>query len=130
MLVKLTALHVIFFSTDYVVSDMEWLRDIEGQLMLFYVRRDLDPPETRTRKTWRSVGLALNVDPRDLNLIEIDYITDRSPTESLLNVLQTFENEPKLTEFVQALLICDRHDVAQYIYNWPWEINNLDGNNT
>ena len=80
---------MIFFSTDYVVSDMEWLRDIEGQLMLFYVRRDLDPPETRTRKTWRSVGLALNVDPGDLNLIEIDYITERSPTESLLNVLQT-----------------------------------------
>jgi len=107
---------------------MGWLRDNNGQPMLFYVRRDLDPPETRTRKTWRSVGLAFNIDPRDLNLIEIDYISGGSPTESLLNILQTFENEPKLTELVQALILCDRLDVAKYINEWPWEINNLDEN--
>ena len=87
--------------------------------MLFYVRRDLDPPETRARKTWRCIELALNVYPRDLNLIGIGYITGGSPTESLLNKLQTSENEPKLTEFVQALIFCDRHDVAQYINDWP-----------
>lgn len=109
-----------FFSADNVVSDMETLRDNTGQLMLFYVQRCLDPPETLTRKTWRSVGLALNVNPGVLDLIEADYKAGRSPTESLLNVLKTFENEPKLTEFVQALILCERHDVAQYINNCPW----------
>ena len=106
------------------------LRDTAGKLMLFYVQRDLDPLETRTRKTWRSVGLALNVDPSDLDLIEIDSKHGASPTEILLNLLETFENEPKLTEFVQALIFCDRHDVAQYINDWPWEINNLDENDS
>lgn len=113
-------------SSDFVVSDMALLRDYDGKLMLFHVQRDLDPPETRSRKTWRSVGLVLNVDPKDLDLIESDYKGNRSPTESLLNKLRTFKYEPKLSEFVNALVACDRHDVAQYINNWPFEINNLE----
>lgn len=99
---------------------METLRDNTGQLMSFYVERKLDASETLTRKTWRSVGLALNVDPRVLDLIEADYKSERSPTQSLLTVLKTFETEPKLTEFVQALILCGRRDVAELINNWPW----------
>ena len=89
--------------------------------MLFFVKSKLDAIETRTRKTWRSVGQALKVSSTVLDLIETEYQTGRSPTEVLIGKLRTFSKEPTLREFVQALITCERNDVASYICNWPWE---------
>lgn len=73
--------------------------------------------ETITRKTWRSVGQALKVSIKDLDLIETEYKTGKSPTEVLITKLKTFSKEPTLREFVQALITCERNDVASYICN-------------
>lgn len=100
---------------------MEQLRDNKGQLMLFHVQKKLDVPGSPTRKTWRGVGQALNVHSDDLDLIEINYKAKESPTESLLSMLRTRVEVPTMREFVQALVICDRHDIANFICNWPWQ---------
>ena len=99
---------------------MENLCDDKGVLMLFYVKKKLDALENYTRKTWRSIGQVFQVSSDDLNMIETDYIARKSPTESLLEVLKTREKEPTMREFVDALIICGRHDVADVICNWPW----------
>ena len=100
---------------------MEDLHDNKGNPMHFYVQRKLDVPGSPHRKRWRSVGHAMKVSSDDLDLIEIGYKADRSPTESLLAKLRTFTPEPTMKEFVEALVICQRNDVASYICNWPWE---------
>lgn len=107
--------------SDCRVSEMEQLRDDKGNLMLFYVQRKLDVVGTPSRKTWRSVGRAMEVSSDDLDLIDTDYKVGRSPTESLLGKFQNFTPEPTMRKFVEALVICDRNDVASYICNWPWE---------
>ena len=99
---------------------MEWLRDNEGNLMLFYVKKKLDALETSSRKTWRSIGQEFQVCSDDLNMIETEYIARKSPTESLLELLKNRDKEPTMREFVQALINCGRHDVADVICNWPW----------
>jgi len=106
--------------TDCRISEMEQLRDDEGYLMLFYIQKKLDPLGTSNRKTWRSIGQVFQVSSDDLNMIETEYIARRSPTESLLELLKNREKEPTMREFVQALIICDRYDVAHVICNWPW----------
>ena len=100
---------------------MEHLRDDNGEPMLFYVQRKLDVAGKQGRKTWRSVGYAMAVNAEDLDLIETGYKADRSPTEGLLAKFKTFTREPTMKEFVKALVICQRNDVASYICNWPWE---------
>ena len=89
--------------------------------MLFYVQCKLDVVGTRSRKTWRCVGRTMKVSSNDLDLIETDYKAERSPTESILAKFKTFTPEPTMREFVKALVICKRNDVASYICNWPWE---------
>jgi len=106
---------------DCLVSEMEQLRDNEGAPMFFYVQRKLDVVGSRDRKTWRGVGRAMNVSSDDLDLIETGYKAERSPTESLLAKFKTFTPEPTMREFVKALVICQRNDVARYICNCPWE---------
>ncbi|XP_078358248.1 uncharacterized protein LOC144643002 [Oculina patagonica] len=106
---------------DYIVSDMEWLCGHDNQPMLFFVRKALDPIETPTKKTWWSVGLALKVSSADLDLMKIEYIASGSPTERLVEKLKTFSEIPTMREFVQALITCERNDVANCICNWPWE---------
>jgi len=100
---------------------MEQLHDNKGEPMLFYVQRKLDVVGNPDRKTWRSVGYAMNISSDDLDLIETGYKADRSPTESLLAKFKTFTPETTMREFVKALVICQRNDVAHYICNWPWE---------
>lgn len=100
---------------------MESLCDDDNQPMLFYVKRELDPIEKVTRKTWRSVGQALKVSSTDLDLIETEYKSGGSPTEILIKKLKTRSKEPTLREFVEALVNCERNDVASYICNWPWK---------
>jgi len=99
---------------------MELLRNNTGEPMLFFVQLKLDVPGNQGRKNWRSVGYAMRVNAEDLDLMETSYKADRSPTESLLAKFKTFTREPTMKEFVQALVICQRNDVASYICNWPW----------
>lgn len=99
---------------------MEQLRDDKGILMLFYVKKKLDAFETSTRKTWRSIGQVFQVTSDDLNMIETEYMARKSPTESLLELLKNREKEPTMREFLEALIVCGRHDVAAVICNWPW----------
>ena len=106
--------------SDCRISEMEQLHDGEGNLMLFYIQKKLDARETWNRKTWQSVGQALQVSCDTLNLIETDYIAEKSPTESLLGLLKTREKEPTMREFVQALITCGRRHVADLICNRPW----------
>ena len=89
--------------------------------MSFYMKTELDPIETVTRKTWKSVGQALGVSPSDLDLIETEYKSGGSPTEILVKKLKTLPKKPTLREIVQALITCERNDVANYICNFPWE---------
>lgn len=89
--------------------------------MLFYVQRKLDVPETPGRKTWRSIGRVMKVSSDDLDLIEAAYKAEKSPTEALLAKFKTFTPEPSMTQFVQALVTCQRNGVANYICNWQWE---------
>lgn len=106
---------------DCRVSEIEQLCDHNGEPMLFYVQRKLDVPGTPDRKTWRSIGRVMKVSSDDLDLIEAAYKADRSPTEALLAKFKTFTPEPTMKEFVQALIICQRNNVASYICNWQWE---------
>lgn len=99
---------------------MERLTDNKGSLMLFHVVKKLDALETSNRKTWRSIGQVFKVSSEDLDLVETAYLARRSPTEGLLELLQKREKEPTMREFVQANIICGRHDVADVICNWPW----------
>ena len=100
---------------------MEELRDHENKLMIFYVRDELDFPETIQVKTWYSVGLALNAGTGVLNGIETCYRSQQSPTHSLMiPYFKTLgEKEPSMREFVNALLQCKRYDVAYKICHWP-----------
>ena len=107
--------------SDCLISEMEHLRDEKGDLMLFFVKKKLDALETLNQKTWRSVGQVFQVSTDDLNLIETEYMARRSPTEGLLDLLKIRMKEPTMREFVEALIICGRHDVADFICNWPWE---------
>ena len=100
---------------------MEQLCDHKGEPMLFYVQRKLDVSGTPDRKTWRSIGRVMKISSDDLDLIETAYKADKSPTEILLAKFKTFTPEPTMKEFVQALVICQRNDVASYICNWQWE---------
>ena len=101
---------------------MEQLCDHNGKPMLFYVQRKLDVPGTLDRKTWRHIGLVMKVSSDDLDLIEATYKSEKSPTEALLAKFKTFTpQEPTMKEFVQALITCQRNDVASYICNWQWE---------
>ena len=100
---------------------MEQLRDNKNNLMLFHIQKKLDALGTSNKKTWHSIGQVLQVSSDDLDMIETEYIARRSPTESLLELLKNHEKEPTMREFVQALLICGRHDIASVICNWPWE---------
>ena len=104
---------------------MEQLRDHDNQLMIFYVGDELDFPETIQAKTWYSVGLALNVDTGVLNRIRTCYRSQRSPTQSLMiPYFKTLgEKEPSMREFVDALLLCKRYDVAYKICHWPLQLN-------
>ena len=103
---------------------MERLRDRDNHLMIFYVQDELDPVETVHKKTWRSVGRALLVDPKDLDKINTCYQALQSPTEILLQFLKAKgDEEPTMRYFVKALIECKRCEVAQTICNWPWEIN-------
>ena len=108
---------------ERLVSDMEWLRDGRDNLMLFFVQNQLDPLETPQKKTWRSVGLALNVSSETLDLIGTCYAAQRSPTEDLLQHLKNrADAEPSVRTFVEALKTCGRNDVARSICNWPWDL--------
>ena len=52
--------------------------------MLFFVQRKLDVPGTQDRKSWRSLGHVMKVSSDDLDLIEVAYKAEKSPTEILL----------------------------------------------
>ena len=106
--------------SDCLISDMEHLRNEKGDLMLFFIKKKLDALETLSQKTWRSVGQVFQVSTDDLNMIETEYMARRSPTEGLLELLKNRKKEPTMREFVEALIICGRHDVADFICNWPW----------
>ena len=97
------------------------LRGHDKQLMLFYVQSQLDVPGTIQVKTWHSVGLALNVDTGVLKGIETCYRSQQSPTYSLISYLETLgEKEPSMRDFVDALLQCNRYDMAKKICDWPY----------
>ena len=106
-----------------MISDIEKLcckTDDKIDVMIFHVQKKLDIPETAERKTWRSVGLALKVDPDILDgILSKEVIT--------LSVLEHFktlaDQQPKLREFVRALIGCGRNDLASIICNWPYENN-------
>ena len=100
---------------------MEQLYNHKGEPMLFYVQRKLDVPGTPDRKTWRSLGHVMKVSSDYLDLIEGAYKAEKSHTEILVGKFKTFTPEPTMREFVQALIICQRNDVASYICNWQWE---------
>ncbi|XP_068694595.1 uncharacterized protein [Montipora foliosa] len=108
---------------DCVISEMEKLRKGTEKgcidVMIFQVQKKLDSRETPQRKTWRSVGLALDVDPEDLALI---LTQPGSPTDSILEYFKTLgAREPKMRTFVQALIVCRREDLAGIICNWPYD---------
>ena len=109
---------------------MVGLRDRSGRPMLFYVQNELDAVDTIHNRTWRSVGMVLGVSTQKLNLIETCYQAGKSPTEELVEHLKTRGNaEPKMREFVMALIACEKIDVARVICNWPWEINQGNDSN-
>ena len=59
-----------FFFSVGLVSDMEWLRDVDGvSRMLFHVQKELDLRETSQKKTWHSVGRVLDVSTNELETI-------------------------------------------------------------
>ena len=82
----------------------------------------LDPLEKQTKKNWRSIGQILNVSEEDLDLIDTDYRAGRSPTVSLIDTLSTFTIVPSMRSFVEALVACNRYNVAINICNWSWEL--------
>ena len=122
LVIKLKGIFFALGHSDSLVSDMESLRDEEGNVMFIYVQTKLDAAETSIRRTWRSVGRAF-VSSDYLDLIEADRA---SPTESLLTILKTsLAKEPTMREFVKALINCNRNDVANHICNWPWKIEKI-----
>ena len=102
---------------------MSKLCNNENELMLHNIQDMLDP-DLPGKKGWREVGRHLKVTERDLNLLELQYKSNGSPTESLIETLKTFTPEPSMKKFVEALISCERSDVAKYICNWPWEKHN------
>ena len=82
---------------------------------------DVDQP---LKKNWRQVGHHLNVTEGDLNLLELQYKSKGSPTESLIETLTNLTPVPSMKKFVEALISCERSDVAKYICDWPWEKRN------
>lgn len=111
--------------SDRLASDMLWLRDgDDGCLMLFCIQRELDPVETVRKKTWRSVGRTLDVSSQTLEMINLCYQTQQSPTECLVEHFKTLraDEEPTMRKFVKALIACQRNDVARIICDWPWEL--------
>ncbi|XP_068694588.1 uncharacterized protein [Montipora foliosa] len=112
---------------DCVISDMEKLcmETEKGSIdvMKFQVQKKLDSRETPQRRTWRSVGLALQVDPEDLDLILNSTTQTDSPTDSILEYFKTLGDwEPKMRKFVQALIGCGREDLAGIICNWTYDL--------
>ncbi|CAH3034343.1 unnamed protein product, partial [Pocillopora meandrina] len=107
---------------DCKVSEMPQLRNHKNQILLHYVQRMLDPLEKQTKKNWRSIGQILNVSEEDLDLIDTDYGAGRSPTVSLIDTLSTFTIVPSMRSFVEALVACNRYNVAINICNWSWEL--------
>ena len=107
---------------DCKVSEMPQLRNHKNQILLHYVQRMLDPLEKQTKKNWRSIGQILNVSEEDLDLIDTDYRAGRSPTVSLIDTLSTFTIVPSMRSFVEALVACNRYNVAINICNWSWEL--------
>ena len=110
---------------DCKVSEMPQLRNHKNQILLHYVQRVLDPLEKQTKKNWRSVGQILNVSEEDLDLIDTNYRAGRSPTVSLIDTLSTFTIVPSMRSFVEALVACNRYNVAIDICNWPWELRTI-----
>ena len=91
-------------------------------VMKFQVQKKLDSRETPQRRTWGSVGLALRVDPEDLDLILNSTRQTDSPTDSILEYFKTLgDREPKMRKFVQALIGCGREDLAGIICNWSYD---------
>ena len=86
--------------------------------------QDMLDPDLPGKKGWREVGRHLKVTERDLNLLKLQYKSNGSPTEGLIEKLKTFTPEPSMKEFVEALISCERSDEANYICNWPWEKRN------
>lgn len=111
--------------SDCKVSEMSQLHNHENQILLHHVQKKLDHLEKQSKKNWRSVGQILKVSQEDLDLIETDYKAGRSPTESLLGKLSTFSAVPSMRRFVEALVACDRYDVANNICNWPWDLRTV-----
>ena len=108
--------------SDCDVSEMFTLRN-GNELMLHKIQDMLDP-NPPLKKNWRQVGHHLNVTEGDLDLLELQYKSNGSPTESLIETLKNFTPEPSMKKFVEALISCERSDVAKYICNWPWEKRN------
>ncbi|XP_068694586.1 probable serine/threonine-protein kinase DDB_G0278665 isoform X2 [Montipora foliosa] len=111
---------------DCVISDMEKLcmETEKGSIdvMKFQVQKKLDFRETPQRRTWHSVGLALQVDPEDLDLILNSTTQTDSPTDSILAYFKILgDREPKMRKFVQALIGCGREDLAGIICNWSYD---------
>ena len=94
-----------------------------NELMLHKIQDMLDPV-LPLKKNWRQVGHHLNVTEGDLDLLELQYKSNGSPTESLIETLKNFTPEPSMKKFVEALISCERSDVAKYICDWPWEKRN------
>ena len=94
-----------------------------NELMLHKIQDMLDP-NPPLKKNWRQVGHHLNVTEGDLDLLELQYKSNGSPTESLIETLKNFTPVPSMKKFVEALISCERSDVAKYICDWPWEKRN------
>ena len=106
-----------------MISDIEklhWRTDDNNDVLIFHVQKKLDIPETHQRKTWHSVGLALKVDPDILDGILSKELTTFSAVEYFKTLA---DQQPKLREFVRALISCERKDLASIICNWPYENN-------
>ena len=68
------------------------------------------------------MGLALQVDPEDLDLILNSTTQTDSPTDSILEYFKTLgDREPTMRKFVQALIGCGREDLAGIICNWSYD---------
>ncbi|XP_022808913.1 uncharacterized protein LOC111345884 [Stylophora pistillata] len=111
--------------SDCKVSEMSQLHNHENQILLHHVQKKLDHLEKQSKKNWHSVGQILNVSEEDLDLIETDYKAGRSPTESLIGKLSTSSAVPSMRGFVEALVACNRYDVANNICNWPWDLRTV-----
>lgn len=96
------------------------IRDV----MIFQIQNKLDIPETAQKKAWRSMFLTLKVHPDNFNKI----LSSEDTTFAAIDYFETLgHQQPKLREFVKALIGCGRYDLASIICNWPYE-NNEDTN--